>query len=267
MKKAVGILFLVIIVAATASAQTGVKKKRPLPNEYGRVVIKNYSEKAGLAPVVFDHWLHRAKYTCRLCHVDIGFGMKTGTTGIKAADNISGYYCGACHNGRTTVNGKKVFESCSRTNGADEKTRCLRCHSQGKYVRPEYDFATFTQNLPKERFGNGIDWEKAEQNNFIKPADFLEGVSIKRQPLTAQKDFALGAKLEGMPDIIFSHKKHTVWNGCELCHPDIFGGVKRGQITYTMTEIFEGRYCGACHITVAFPMIDCQRCHSKPVQQ
>jgi len=69
-----------------------------------------------------------------------------------------------------------------------------------------------------------------------------------------------------MPDIIFSHAKHTVWNGCEGCHPEIFMGVKRGATKYSMVDIFEGKYCGACHVAVAFPTIDCQRCHSRPVQ-
>jgi c(7)-type cytochrome triheme protein len=68
-----------------------------------------------------------------------------------------------------------------------------------------------------------------------------------------------------MPDIIFSHKKHTVWNGCELCHPDIFMGVKKGNSKYSMVDISEGKSCGACHVNVAFPITDCQRCHSKPV--
>ena len=88
---------MVCVLALAAFAQTGIKKKRPLPADYGRVVMNNYSEKAGLAPVVFDHWFHRSKFTCRLCHVDVSFGMKAGTTGVKAADNMKGYYCGACH--------------------------------------------------------------------------------------------------------------------------------------------------------------------------
>ena len=57
-------------------------------------------------------------------------------------------------------------------------------------------------------------------------------------------DFELGAKVEGMPDIIFSHRKHTVWNGCELCHPEIFIGIKKGITEYSMVEIFDGKYCG-----------------------
>lgn len=266
MKRSLFFLLLVLVLAGAAMAQTGMKKKRPLPYDYGNVVINNYSEKAGLAAVQFSHWLHRAKHTCRLCHVDVGFAMKAGATDIRAEDNMKGYYCGTCHNGRTTSGGKAVFESCSKAAAPDNMQRCQRCHSLGKDVEREYDFSTFTRNFPKERFGNGIDWEKAEATGLIEPVDFIEGVSIKRKPIAPQKDFALEAKMEGMPEIIFSHKKHTVWNGCELCHPEIFLGVKRGLTKYTMVEIFEGKYCGVCHSRVAFPMIDCQRCHTKQVQ-
>jgi len=132
----------------------GCKKKRPLPHDYGKVVINNYSEQAGMAPAVFDHWLHRAKFTCRLCHVDLAFAMKSGGTEIKAADNIKGYYCGTCHNGKMTLGGRTVFKACSKTPSDDPK-RCERCHSQGKIVKKEYDFSVFTKNFPRERFGNG----------------------------------------------------------------------------------------------------------------
>lgn len=257
---------LLFLFAGMVFAQGGVKKKRPMPYEFGRVVINNSSEKAGLAPVVFDHWLHRAKFTCRLCHVDIGFAMKAGATGIKAADNMSGYYCGSCHNGKKTSDNIQIFEACARNTSPGEKTRCMRCHSSGKNVAVKYDFTEFIANLPKGRFGNGVDWEKAEADKLIKPVDYLEGVSIKRKSISAQKDFALEAKLEGMPDIIFSHKKHTLWNGCELCHPEIFIGVKKGTTKYSMIEIFDGKYCGVCHTSVAFPLTDCQRCHVKQVQ-
>jgi len=266
MKRLLLLLLVVAVFAGTAIAQTGVKKKRPLPYEYGRVVINNYSEKAGLVPVVFDHWMHRAKFTCRLCHVDIGFAMKAGGTDIKAADNMSGYYCGACHNGKMVVDGTVVFSSCTKNKLTVEDTNtCSRCHSQGKTVKKDFEFMKFTEKFPKGRFGNGVDWEKTEEDGLIKPVDYLEGVSIKRQGLTVQKDFELAPKVAGMPDIIFSHKKHTVWNGCEVCHPEIFIGVKRGTTKYSMAEIFDGKYCGVCHGSVAFPLLDCQRCHAKPV--
>jgi c(7)-type cytochrome triheme protein len=266
MKKMFFLLLFILVCAGIALAQTGVKKRRPLPFEYGRVIMNNYSEKAGFAPVVFDHWLHRAKFTCRLCHVDIAFAMKPDATGVKATDNMSGYYCGTCHNGKEMADGVKVFEACSKKLTAEDGKRCERCHSLGRNVKREYDFNQFTGKLPKERFGNGIDWEKAESEGLIKPVDFLESVSIKRPALAIQKDFLIEPKMEGMPEIVFSHKKHTVWNGCELCHPEIFVGVKKGATKYSMVEIFEGKYCGACHGTVSFPLLDCQRCHTKSVQ-
>ena len=81
---------LLVFIIGIAFAETGVKKRRPLPLEYGRVVINNYSETAQLSPVVFDHWLHRAKFTCRLCHVDIGFAMKAEATDIRCQFIIPG---------------------------------------------------------------------------------------------------------------------------------------------------------------------------------
>lgn len=261
MKKVFFVFLAVLLFSATAFSQGGGVKRRPLPYEYGRVIINNYSGQAGLAPVVFDHWLHRAKYTCRLCHVDLGFAMKAEETKITASDNANGFYCGACHNGKSVSDGKVIFAACSST----WSQQCLRCHFAGKKVKQDYDFRTFTAKLPRGRFGNGVDWEQAELQGLINPVDYIEGVSIKRKALPIPKDYELeAAKMAGMPDIIFSHQKHAAWNGCELCHPAIFG-VKKGA-SYNMDDIFGGKYCGACHGLVAFPNLDCQRCHAKPVE-
>lgn len=266
MKKMLFILVLVLACATILFAETGVKKRRPLPYEYGQVILNNYSGKAGIAPVVFDHWFHRAEFTCRLCHVDVGFAMKAGATGINAKDNMEGYYCGTCHNGKMVYKDHTVFEACSNESPEAASGKCNQCHSYRKNVKRLYDFREFFKNFPREYLGNGIDWEKAEADGIIKPVDFIEGISIKRLPFVVQQDFSLNAKVQGMPDIIFSHKKHTVWNGCEVCHPEIFIGVKKGKTQYSMEEISNGKYCGVCHINVAFPLLDCQRCHVKPVQ-
>ncbi len=262
-------LLLVLVLAATAGiawAQVGVKKKRLPPFEYGRVIIANMTPATGLAPVEFDHWVHRSRFTCRLCHVDIGFAMKAGATRIKSADNMRGFYCGACHNGRMEVDGRKVFAACSNSFTKEEvRTRCERCPTTVTDPKKEQAFYRLAEKLPRQRSGNGIDWEKAEETGLIKPVDYLEGISLKGSSLTMQKELSLSAKTEGIPDIIFSHKKHTVWNGCEVCHPDLFLGIKKGTTKYSMAEIFEGKFCGACHTSVAFPVTDCQRCHAKPV--
>ena len=266
MKRVLIFLAIVLVLPAIAMAQGGVKKRRPLPYEYGTVVMDNYSEKAGMAPVVFEHWVHRSMFTCRLCHVDIGFAMKAGETAVKAADNMKGYYCGSCHNGKMERDGKKVFASCREKPLPDELPTCTRCHSEGRAVKRDFDFDRLTKGLPKGRLGNGVDWDKAEEKGLIRLTDYIEGVSIKRGALKVEGGLSLEARTEGMPDIIFSHKKHAVWDGCELCHPDIFVSVKKGSVKYSMQEMFEGKYCGVCHGKVAFPLLDCQRCHEKPVQ-
>ena len=219
-------ILLLATLTLTFAQEKGVKKKRPLPQDYGKVVINNFSEKNRMAPVVFDHWLHRAKFTCRLCHTDIGFEMKADATGIKADDNINGFYCGTCHNGKRVFDDKVVFHACFK--GKQDEV-CERCHSFGKDVKRMYNFSEFMAKMPKERFGNGINWEQAEKDHQIKLIDFIEGVSIKRKAMPVQKDFAIETKVSGLPEIVFSHQKHTVWNGCEICHPDIFTGVKKGS--------------------------------------
>jgi c(7)-type cytochrome triheme protein len=220
--------------------------------------MNNLSEKNGMAPVVFSHWLHRSKFTCRLCHVDIGFAMQANGTAIREEDNRKGFYCGACHNG------KIAFAATVRKSPMEEEKNCDRCHWQGRNASPRFDFAAFTAGFPKGRFGNNVDWEAAELEGKIRLTDTLPEISVKRRPLEVPKDYSIEAKMAGLPEIIFSHKKHAVWNGCELCHPDIYA-VKTGATKYTMEDVFAGKFCGACHGSVAFPATDCQRCHVKPV--
>ncbi len=263
MLRVVAVAALSLLSRASADEGAG-SPRRAQPQNYGRVVLGDYAAKSKAPPVPFDHWLHRAKFTCRVCHVDVGFAMKAGATDIRAADNAHGMYCGACHNGLTEIAGQTVFPAC-RDREKPDVAACARCHSKSDTPTRRYDFASFTRDFPKARLGNGIDWEAAEQKGIIKPIDFVEGVSIRRPKMAVQKDFALAPKLAGMPEIIFSHAKHTVWNGCEVCHPEIFN-LKRGATKITMVDIFEGKYCGACHMTVAFPTTDCNRCHTNTVQ-
>ena len=67
--------------------------------EYGDVLINNFSEAAGMRPVVFPHWFHRIRFRCKVCHADLGFKMEAGGNHINMLKIIDGEYCGACHNG------------------------------------------------------------------------------------------------------------------------------------------------------------------------
>ncbi|MBW2451131.1 MAG: hypothetical protein JRF07_02125 [Deltaproteobacteria bacterium] len=266
MKKTVALICVILMTltyVGYVQAIGGVKKKRVRPYHYGRVMIDNYSTSVGLAPVAFDHWMHRAVATCRVCHVDIGFAMEANGTGVRATDNIRGYFCGTCHNGKVRFADKPLFKACAKESSDQAIAECQRCHNNGETPNLEEKFYAFSASLPKERQGNGIDWEQAAAKGLIAPVDYIDGLSVPGPELAEIDDFALESKIEGMPDIIFSHAKHTVWNGCEVCHPDIFLGVRKGATTYSMIELFQGKYCGVCHDTVAFPQTDCQRCHTK----
>jgi c(7)-type cytochrome triheme protein len=255
--KAVVVLLIISLIGVSiAYAQgLGVRKRAKRPHEYGNVVMNNYSERNNIAPVVFNHWLHRALYTCRLCHVDLGFGMETGSTGTTMDDNRAGLYCGACHDG------KEAFAPTEKDPGGNESKNCYLCHSSGKKVTFKKTFYKFTKNYPRARYGDKINWLKVEEAGLIKLGDYLEGQSMPGQGLKQTKNITIKSKMFGMDDIIFSHNKHTLWNGCELCHPDVFG-VKQGSVVYTMQEIFDGKFCGSCHGKVAFPNTDCRLCHT-----
>ncbi len=68
--------------------------------EFGDVVINNYSDDAGMRPVVFPHWFHRVRFRCKVCHADLGFAFKAGGNDINMLKIFDGDYCGACHNGQ-----------------------------------------------------------------------------------------------------------------------------------------------------------------------
>jgi len=67
--------------------------------EYGDVVMNNYSDQAGVRPVIFPHWFHRLRFRCKVCHADLGFEFKAGGNQVNMLKIIDGQFCGACHNG------------------------------------------------------------------------------------------------------------------------------------------------------------------------
>jgi c(7)-type cytochrome triheme protein len=255
----VAALVLVLLPPPVQSQTFGVKKKPVKPHQFGNVTMNNFSEKNNEAPAVFKHWLHRMKYTCRLCHVDLGFAMRAGETDIREEDNLNGIYCGTCHNGGES------FAPEEEGPGGTVTRNCDRCHSGGKKVEFKNNFYKMTKGFPRARGGNRVDWLKAEEGGLITLKDQLEGITIERKPFEIPVDSDIASKEIKMPDIIFSHEKHAVWNGCELCHPELFG-VEKGVNVYTMQEIFDGKFCGACHGSVAFVTLDCQLCHLKEVR-
>ena len=219
--------------------------------KYGNVVMRRKSVKAGMPAVVFPHWVHRARYTCRVCHLELGFSMRAGDTGITREQYLAGKYCGTCHDGKTAFSVRD-----------EDSSQCGRCHVEdSRALKKRFD--EFAANLPITPFGNGIDWAEALRSGQIAPAN-----SINTERLTMKFPDKLKAPIKlgttsPRSDVIFSHEDHFTELDCSSCHPDIFNIKKKGTEAFTMERNIFGNFCGACHMQVAFPMNDCRRCHPR----
>ena len=219
--------------------------------KYGNVVMRRKSKKAGMTPVVFPHWSHRVKYTCRVCHLELEFGMRSGDTGVTRAQYLAGKYCGVCHNGKTAFT---VLDG--------DPTKCVKCHMKDTTALEER-FEKFAEKLPTASFGNGIDWAKALNDGLITPANTIRAERLNMQfPDKLKVPLRLGTT-SPRSDVTFSHEEHFAELDCSSCHPDIFKIKREGTVSFSMKNNIYGNYCGACHMRVAFPMNDCRRCHAQ----
>ena len=217
--------------------------------KYGTLMMYQKSRKAGMKPAVFAHWSHRAKYSCRVCHLDLGFSMRRGDTGITREHYLSGKYCGACHDGKTAF-----------TVQDGPQAACAKCHMD----KPELMipvFEKFAATMPATTSGNGIDWAKAMSEEKITPiTTLLAGQSTMSLPEKLRQPLRLETT-SPRSDVIFSHEQHFSILDCSSCHPDIFDIKKKGTLLFSMEANVYGSFCGSCHMKVAFPMNDCRRCH------
>lgn len=235
---------MVAFIALGAAVSSGFWEFPPelAPDEYGNILMDRSSSAKGEKAVVFSHWLHRRKHTCRVCHFELEFNMKAGTTEITEEDNKKGRFCGACHNDTAAF-------------GHGEKN-CSKCHTGKRDTGKERFYAL---KLPKSRFGNKIDWARAIAKGRIHPVNFIS--IAPANDITFDKTLFLEAEWKNIPPAIFPHKAHTPWLDCNNCHPDIFNIKKKTTKHFEMALNLAGEFCGVCHLNVAFPMNDCKRCH------
>jgi c(7)-type cytochrome triheme protein len=249
-------LLILLLVSSYGSAmdreELGKVLKTMPPNgpfwKYGNVVMRAKSKKAGMAPVVFSHWSHRARYTCRVCHQEIGFSMRQGDTGITRDQYLAGKFCGVCHNGSSAFTVKD-----------GPQPQCRKCHLENT-KELERQFASFSDSLPLAPFGNGIDWAAALKEGMIKPVNSLTSDQTLKIPDKLKQPLKLGTT-SPRSDVAFSHEDHFAELDCSSCHPDLFNIKTKTTSAFSMDSNIYGSFCGACHMQVAFPMNDCHRCH------
>jgi len=219
----------------------------PEPEDYGDVLMNRVSAEKDAFPVIFSHSVHRAKYTCRVCHGELDFAMKSNETGVVCGNGeVKNRHCTACHNGTISFAPKD-----------EEGRNCSRCHGT-KTEQARKIFYALKKSLPSLKWGSEIDWGKALAGGLITPKTSL---SDGYQPIILDQTLSLEAEMSGIPAAIFPHKAHVQWLDCSNCHPDIFNIKKKTTKHFSMARILNGEFCGVCHLRVAFPMDECKKCH------
>jgi c(7)-type cytochrome triheme protein len=121
--------FLLVAVGAVFQAVADGTKAKPGES----IVTFEDPSFAEQGPVQFSHPKHKAafgaeKLDCKQCHIKpklFPMKRKAGEPRemVKMEAMVAGKACGACHDGKTEVNGKVVFSV------ANEKD-CVRCHKK-----------------------------------------------------------------------------------------------------------------------------------------
>lgn len=250
--------------ARTAELMKWKKEERFLGNFVMNTHEKELNE-AGLAPVIYPHWVHRIWYDCSVCHQDI-FVMKRWRNEISKDKIQAGEQCGVCHNGTTAF-------------GASNKDDCDRCHIAGKpEAKRLHDAAQVDhEHIAKIAKQVGAEWNAEKLPNSIIPVDehgFIDWLTLKEngvfKPIESLKEgyeqeirdnqilFVSKSKLE---NVLFSHNVHSSWIKCASCHPAIFEDNLTNKVK--MVRMSKGENCGYCHGKVSFTFADCKRCHSQ----
>ena len=113
--------------------------------------------------------------------------------------------------------------------------------------------------LPRDTAGNQVNWVRAIDSGAINPRTSL----LPETQVRLRDDDFIIAKFGSMPAVKFPHRQHTLWLDCSNCHEELFKS-KAGANKFDMTAILNGEQCGVCHGAVAFPLTECNRCHSVP---
>ena len=252
------ILFLVVVLSSALACTSGEKgvipgtqfdvvwefAPLPPPQHYGNILISRLTRSSTHPPVAFSHWIHRRRYTCRVCHFELNIAMKTNVTDITEAKIRKGEYCGACHNGVIAF-------------AVSEQT-CKTCHA-GNIGASDGRFSELSE-YPRAKYGDEVNWVKTLKQGLIAPKKSL--INPNFVPIPFERVLRLEPEWQMIKTrALFPHQKHIEWLDCADCHPDIFNIQKKGTKHFRMDYINSGKFCGVCHLTVAFPIQDCRRCH------
>jgi c(7)-type cytochrome triheme protein len=140
------------------------------------------------------------------------------------------------------------------------------CHvkvdRQGRYPAKKDDLLG-GRHLSPLGYGDGINWVEAIKSGAVTPRNSLtEEQAPQSMPLPSHLQLPLRWTTRSPRTlVVFSHESHILWLDCANCHPDLFSIAQMGTVEFDKQKNLYGMFCGSCHMTVAFPMNGCNRCH------
>lgn len=261
--------------AALAEEQARVaeqEKWKKYESFTGNFILKSMQakmEEKQLTPVVFPHWVHRLYYDCKACHSSI-FPMKR-TDSMTQTEILAGKSCGECHNGQEAFSAKDNCERCHVAGKPAEAALIAPKKSAdiGKLKATADRLGTGlnldllpNEGLPFDKFGN-IDWALMKKLQVHKPK-----TSIKSEAGDERRDneILFESPMPYVKNSVFSHTVHTEQIECASCHPEPFKE-ELGSTVANKAAMAQGASCGTCHNKVSFKFADCNRCHTRAIDE
>lgn len=202
---------------------------------------KKFSESPGKG--VFSHQVHiRTSYHCNQCH-----DFK-GHEHISINRNV----CGNCHGIKTITFNKTSMPSKFNHESHAKMFGCKECHP-GVFL-----MKSGAANVTMKDIYNGAYCGACHNGKKAFPSsDCTKCHDMK----SFDKEFVY--KVEGIGNVAFSHKFHTLAFSCSECHPKLFA-MKKTQGKMKMDDMYAGKLCGACHNgNIASQVTDCGKCHKQ----
>ena len=239
---------------------------------FGTFPLGRYEEKMlekNMDLPVFPHWIHRMWFKCKACHERL-FIMERGSNDITMKKIDNGNLCGACHNGKMAFSPKNNCERCHQRNSSEKSMELVKFKDPKSVPFKEYRTiaeklkikwnakAIEKDGLPMDKFDR-IDFARLQlKDKLIIPRNYithLENETIKENIIVFK------TKSDFQPNVSFSHTIHTHLLDCQSCHPRLFTVVLGANKVLMKDMAKDGTFCAYCHTDIAFPLLDCLRCH------
>lgn len=107
--------------------------------------------------------------------------------------------------------------------------------------------------------GNQVRWVQALDRGLIQPRTNI----LPETKVNVRTTEVLLVNTADKNMVKFPHRQHTAWLDCSNCHGAVgLFEQKAGATKIGMFRVLAGEKCGLCHGAVAFPLTECDRCHS-----